>query len=250
MRSRFLFVCLLVVNVAMLCQASENQPALSGEWEGAVQIPGYELVLVIDLAQKDQGWVGSLTAPQFGKKGAPLSGIAVKENDVAFELKGAAKFTAHLADGVLKGEYEQGGNHAPFLLKRVGEAHVDFPEPSTPISKDIQGEWKGAFQFLKLTVNVVLTLPNGGTPTAPAGELLVIDWGNAKIPITLWKQDGDSVFARFGDGGMSYEAAFHKDASEIAGNLHISFLELPLTLHPNTANTSTPANPAEHPESN
>ncbi len=249
MRARLVVGCLLVVNGATLCTAAEQRPGLCGQWEGAVQIPGYELRLVIDLAQKDQEWVGSLTAPQFDKKGAPLSGIAVKADDVAFELKGIAKFTAHLADGVLKGDYEQGGNHAPFLLKRVGEARVDFPEPSTPISKDIQGEWKGAFHFLELTINVILKLPNGGTPTAPAGELLVIDWGNAKIPITLWKQDGDSIFTVFGDGGMRYEGAFHKDTKEIAGNLHISFLELPLTLYPSAANTSMPATPAAHPDS-
>ena len=83
---------------------------------------------------------------------------------------------------MLKGEYTQGGNTAPFLLKHVGDAHVDFPEPSTPISKDVQGEWKGAFHLLNLTVNVVLTLPNGGTPAAPAGELLIIDWGTRNLP--------------------------------------------------------------------
>jgi hypothetical protein len=149
---------------------------------------------------------------------------------------------------VLKGEYRQGGNSAPFLLKRVGDAHVDFPEPSTPISKDVEGEWKGAFQLLTSRINVILKLPKGGTPTAPAGELLVIDWGNAKIPITLWKQEGNSIFASFGDSGMSYEGEFHKDATEIAGNLRISFLELPLSLHPSTTATSAPATPATGPE--
>ncbi len=249
MRSRFLFVCLLVVNEAMLCQASEKQPALSGEWEGAVEIPGYELRLVIDLAQKDREWVGSLTAPQFEKKGAPLSQIAVKGNDVAFEAKGIATFKAHLeADGVLKGEYEQGGNSAPFLLRRVGEAHVDFPEPSTPISKDVQGEWKDDLQ-LGSTINVILKLPDGGTPTAPRGELVITAPGSATFPITLWKQVGRHFFAAFGDSGISYEAEFREKTGEMTGTIRTGFGEAPLILHRSTTTTSAPAAPVAHSES-
>jgi hypothetical protein len=249
MRQRLAALCFLVTSVAALCNAAERRPALSGQWEGSVQIPGYELRLVIDLAQKDQEWVGSLTAPQFGVKGAPLSGLAVNENDVEFGSRGGVTFKGHLeTDGALKGEYKQGGNSAPFVLKRVGEAHVDFPELSTPISKDIQGEWQGAFQFLKMKINVILKLPNGGTPTAPAGELLVIDWGNTRMPITLWKQEGNSFFAVLGDGGWSYEGEFHKDTAEIAGNLRISFLDLPLSLRSSATNASEPATPAAHPE--
>jgi hypothetical protein len=229
-------------------KAAARERSLFGQWEGAVQIPGYELRLVIDLAQQDQKCVGSLTAPGFGVKGAPLSGIAVRQNEVAFELKGAASFTGHLeADDVMKGEYKQGGNTAPFLLKRVGDAHVDFPEPSTPISKDVQGEWKGAFELLTSTVNVILKLPDGGTPSAPVGELLVIDWGNAKMPITRWKQEGSHIFVLFGDSGMSYEGDFHKDTAEIAGNLRISFLELPLSLHPGATAAPAPARPVAQP---
>jgi hypothetical protein len=227
------------------CEAAAQAP--SGQWEGAVQIPGYELRVVVDLAKQDEKWVGSLTAPEFGVKGAPLSGIAVKQNDVEFGFKGAASFKGRLeSDGLLKGQYTQGGNSAPFQLKRLGDAHVDFPEPSTPISKDVQGEWTGAFHLLNLTVNVVLKLPNGGTPIAPAGELLIIDWGNSKIPVTLWKQNGDHIFAVLGDGGMSYEGDFHKDTTEIAGNLRISFLELPLSLHPGTTDTPAPVTPPAH----
>jgi hypothetical protein len=248
MRQRLFVVCVLVAGCARLCSGAEQHPAVSGQWEGAVQIPGYELRMVVDLNQTDHAWVGSLTAPQFGIKGAPLSGIVVKENEVEFGLRGAASFKGHLESAALmKGEFTQGGNTAPFLLKRVGEAHVDLPELSTPVSKNLQGEWKGAFQFLKMTINVILKLPDGGTATAPAGELLVIDWGNAKIPITLWKQEDNKIFAKLGDGPMSYEGEFHKDTTEIAGNLRLSFLELPLSLRPDTK-TSTPESPAAHPE--
>ncbi len=192
MPHRLLILFLLATSFAVCCKAAAQRPSLSGQWEGAVQVPGYDLRVVVDLTQQDKEWAGSITAPEFGMKGAPLSGIAVRHDDIEFELKGTASFKGHLGiDGELRGEYKQGGNSAPFLLKRVGDAHVDYPEPSSPISKDIQGEWKGEFQLLNSKINVILELPNGGTPSAPAGELLIVDWGNAKIPITLWKQEGN-----------------------------------------------------------
>lgn len=205
---------------------------------------------MIDLEQKDQAWVGSLTAPQFDLKGAPLCQIAVKENDVTFEMKGVATFKAHLeADGALKGEYKQGGNSAPFLLKRVGEAHVDLPELSSPISKTIQGEWKGDLQVPGSTISVILKLPDGGTPTAPRGELVITAPGNATFPITLWKQAGSYFFAAFGESGISYDAQFRDKTAELTGTIRNGFAEVPLTLHRSTTETLAPAAPAAHSES-
>jgi hypothetical protein len=248
MRHRFAVSFLLAITSALVAGAAEKQPPLAGQWEGAVQIPGYELRVVIDLAPQDQQWVGSLTAPQFGVKGTPLTGIAVKQNDVEFGTRWGAAFKAHLeSDGTLKGEFKQGGNSAPLLLKRVGEAHVDFPELSTPMSKEIQGEWKGTIELPSTKINVVLKLPNGGTPSAPAGELL-IDAGNQKIPITLWKQEGAHVFAAFGEGGLSYDGEFHKEAAEIVGSIRSGSVELPVTLHRGTTDSSTPATANAHPE--
>src|SRR5689334_24996212 len=105
----------LIFAAFLVCRASEPAAA---RWEGAVQIPGRELRIVIDLAQDSGGqWIGSAIVPGFGVKGAPLSDIAVKDSQVSFSVKGALggpKFTGHLsAAGVLTGDYEQAGNTAP-----------------------------------------------------------------------------------------------------------------------------------------
>lgn len=247
---RFIFFLLSIVNSAILCGAAESKPILSGRWEGAAQIPGYELRLVIDLAQKDQRWVGSLTAPQFNLKGAPLVQIAIKENDVSFEMKGVATFKAHLgADGMLNGEYKQGGNSAPLLLRRVGDAQVELPELSTPVSKAIQGEWKGDLQIPGSTISVILKLPDGGSPAAPRGELVITTQGNTTYPITQWKQAGSYFFAAFGESGITYDARFDDKAAEMTGTIRNGFAELPLTLHRSTTSTSEPSAPVTHPES-
>jgi hypothetical protein len=246
MHQKFVVLCFLMLSSAPSFKAAAQQrPALSGEWEGAVQIPGYELRVVIDLVQKDQEWVGSLTAPQFGVKGGALSAIAVKENDVEFKFKGAATFKGHLEkNGELKGEYKQGGNSAPFVLNRVSAAHVDFPEFSTAISKDIQGDWKGVVQLPNSTINLILRLPIGGTATTPGGQLVVVDSGNA-ITMTLWKQEGSRIFALF-DSGISYDGEFDKDTAEITGSIRTGPVEVPLSLHRSA--TNSPASPAAQPE--
>jgi hypothetical protein len=252
---------LVLVCSPILCKAADRQPLFSGQWEGDVQIPGSEVRLVIDLAPANpnsasqgpdaQAWIGSLTAPQFGLKGAPLVAVTVKQNEIEFALKGGATFKAHLdADGTLRGQYTQGGNSAPFQFKRVGDPHVELPEPSTPISKDLQGDWRGSFQFQNSTYNVTFELPDGGTANAPAGELVVKEWANAKVPIVLWKQDGNRIFVMFGDGQLSYDGVFHRDSSEIAGSFRNHFLEFPMTLHRETTGKSSPQPPAEQPAGN
>lgn len=247
MHTRFLVVSLLVASAANLCVAVDRPSVPSGHWEGVVQIPGFELRVVVDLARNNQEWIGSLTAPQLEIKGAQLTGIAIKENQVEFALKRGVLFKGQFEPGgVLKGEYLQGGNKAPFLLKRVGDAQVDLPPLSTAVSSDIQGEWKGALQLPSTTINLILKLPNGGTPTAPAGELALIEPGDV-IPITLWREDGKSVLAILGDGALTYHGEIRKDVEEIAGSVRLGGAELPVTFRRSPAHTPQPSNQPEQP---
>jgi len=243
MRQILALLNLLIISAAGLCQAANQLPAPTGRWEGVVEIPGSEMRFVVDLEQKDQQWVGSLVALDFGLKGVPLVGIAVKERDIEFGLKGSLgdpTFKAHLeSDGTLKGEYMQGGNKAPFVLKRVAKAQVDPPEVSTPVSKDLRGEWKGDFQFLTKKVNVILKLPSSGTATTPNGELVFVEYGNASFPIGLWQEEGNKIYFTADNGGMTYEGEVHKNPSEIAGSFRKGSFEVPLTLRPVVTDTST-----------
>lgn len=135
-----------------LCQAAESA---AGRWEG--QIPGGGLQLIVDLSEEsEKGWIGSIIVPGLGVKGAPLADISVKDSELAFAIKGAlggervgqAKFKAHLtADGHLVGDFTQGGNTAPFVLKRTGPPQVELPPRSTAVSKELEGEWKGEYEL-------------------------------------------------------------------------------------------------------
>src|SRR6476660_6618731 len=116
-RMRIAFI--LFIASTLVSRADENA---AGRWEGTVKIPSRELVLVVDLAAgggDSGGWQGSITVPELGIKGAPLTDIAVKSDDVVFSIKtaladqraGPAKFNAHfIGDGQLSGNFEQAGN--------------------------------------------------------------------------------------------------------------------------------------------
>src|SRR5438046_10681947 len=84
-RMRIAFI--LLIASALVSRADENA---AGRWEGTVQIPSHELVLVVDLVAgrgDGGGWQGSITIPGLGIKGAPLTDIAVKSDDLVFSIK-------------------------------------------------------------------------------------------------------------------------------------------------------------------
>jgi len=252
MRLSSVLVCFLVVALPALGQSPQSQPALSGRWEGAVQIPASPMRLVIDLAQQDQQWVGSLIAPDFGVKGAPLTAIAVKGSDVEFALKhalGEPTFKGHLdSDGMLKGEYAQAGNKAPFQFKRLGDPQVDFPERSTLVGKDLQGEWTGSVQFQGKPLTVILKLPDSGTPTTPSGQLVITD-SNTTFPITFWKQEGSNILFTMESANLTFEGELRGNPPEITGVVRQGAFELPLTLHRGAPPNPPAAKPTAPPAS-
>ena len=78
-------ITILIVAVALPCRAED---AISGRWEGSAQIPDDELNVVVDLAQENGAWVGSIIIPGLGVKGTPLTDIKVESPDVNFAVKG------------------------------------------------------------------------------------------------------------------------------------------------------------------
>ena len=78
-------IMVLIVAAALPCRAED---AISGRWEGTARIPDDELNIIVDLAQENGAWVGSIIIPGLGVKGAPLTEIKVQSPDVNFAVKG------------------------------------------------------------------------------------------------------------------------------------------------------------------
>jgi hypothetical protein len=221
---------------AALSQAAESA---AGRWEGAAQIPGHELKLIVDLSDEgEKGWVGSVIVPGFGVKGAPLVDLHVRGGDLAFGIKGAlgnertgrAELKAHLTtDGHMAGDFTQGGNSAPFVLEKTGAAQVDLPPRNTPVSKELEGEWKGDYEMMGYGRHATMKFANRGADGA-AVEFVIVGKKVNNVPVSLVTQDGDFVTVKSDEFGITFEGRFGKEAGEIKGTLSQGALEAPLLL--------------------
>ncbi len=184
---------LLAPSALVLAQTGEPP---SGHWEGAIEVPGQPLKIEIDLEKRGEKWEGTIAIPVQGLKGFPLSGIVAQGGAVSFGLSGipgSPTFKGSISkDGKsLAGEYSQGGGTMPFVVTRTGEAKIEPPPKSTPISKELEGSWEGALDVNGTTLRLVFKLSNGAG--GAKGTLVSLDQGGAEIPLTAIVQTGSHV---------------------------------------------------------
>jgi hypothetical protein len=233
-RMRIAFILLLASTLV-----SRADEIAAGRWEGTVQIPNRELVLVVDLAagsDKGGGWRGSITIPGLGIKGAPLADIAVKSDGVVFSIKsaltdqraGPAKFNAHfVSDRKLAGNFEQAGNSASVALEKTGPAQVEAPSHSTAIAKEIEGEWKGDYEIFGYPRKITIKMQNRGAEGATA-EFVIVGRKENKLPVDHVAQEGEFLTIDSHETGLSFEGRARKD--EIQGTILQGPFEIPVTL--------------------
>jgi hypothetical protein len=125
------FIAILIVALALPCRA---QDLISGRWEGSARIPDDELAVIVDLAQQNGAWVGSIIIPGLGVKGTPLTDLKVEAPDVSFAVKSPLGIQMNLrlleANKKLAGNFEQAGNRAPATLQKIGPPQVEYPLPT------------------------------------------------------------------------------------------------------------------------
>ena len=214
-----------------------GEESAAGRWEGSVQIPGNELRLIVDFDQGAGGvWVGSIIIPGLNIKGAVLTNITFDESNATFTIKSAlatqdsepAKFTGHLSSGnKMTGNFVQGGNTALFTLEKIGRPEVDLPPHSTPIAKELEGEWKGQYELFGYPRRVTIKLQNRGAEGATA-EFVILGRKKNKLPVDLVKQEGSTITVDSHDTGLSFEGRAEQD--EIAGTVIQGPLEIPVVL--------------------
>lgn len=174
--------------------ASQTAAGPSGHWEGAIQIPGQELKIEIDLSGAGDKWEGTISIPSQVLKGYPLSAIAVTGDAVAFVMRGVPgepqfKGTLSKDAKTISGEFSQGGGTVPFAITRTGEAKIEPRPKSTPITKDLEGSWEGALGVDGNVLRLVLKLSNQPDGVG-AGTLISVDQGGAEVPVAAVVQEG------------------------------------------------------------
>jgi hypothetical protein len=240
---RTIFAFLLCVPVF----AAAAAPTPEGRWEGRIQIPGRETLVVVDLARSATGaWEGSIILAGLGIKGAPLSNIVATGTDVAFDLGnllkvesyGPARFTAHLdADDVLAGELSQAGNVAKLSLRKVGPAQVDMARRSTPVGRGLEDQWLGEFELGGYPRHVTLTLENHANAAATA-KFVIVGKQNNDLPVDLVIEEGQFVRIESQSTQVAFEGRLVEESDELRGTIELGPFELPLVLRRSGRRTS------------
>ena len=194
-------VATLSLSVASLAPAglglAQTPAPLAGHWEGSIEVPGQPLKIEIDLQKSGETWEGTIAIPAQKLKGFPLSEIAVQGETVSFGLRnvpGSPMFKGSISKDAksLAGEYSQGGGTMAFAVTRTGDAKIEAPPKSTPITKEFEGSWEGALDVNGTILRLVFKLSNG-TGAGATGTLVSLDQGGVEIPVTAVVQTGSHL---------------------------------------------------------
>jgi hypothetical protein len=224
--ARVRLIVILVVAAALPCLAED---VISGRWEGTAQIPGNELTVVVDLAQENGVWVGSIIIPGLGLKGVPLTDIKVQPPDVNFGVKGAlgVQLTLRLdANNKLAGNFEQAGNRAPASLQKTGVPQVEYPLRNTPVAKELEGEWKGDYEMLGYPRHVWIKFANH--PDGATADFVIVGRKHNVLPVDLVTQEADLVTVDSHEMGFSFEGRLRN--GKLTGAVRQGAIETPLVL--------------------
>jgi hypothetical protein len=220
-------ITILIVAAAL---PSRGEDAMSGRWEGTAKVPDDELTVIVDLAQQHGAWVGSIIIPGFGVKGTPLTDIKVESPDVKFTVKGRLGIQLNLrlldAEKKLAGNFEQAGNRAPVTLQKTGPPQVEYAPRSTPVAKELEGEWKGDYEMLGYTRHVSVKFVNH--PDGATANFVIVGKKHNVLPVDLVTQEGDLVTVDSHETGFSFEGRLRD--GKLTGAIRQLATETPLVL--------------------
>ena len=217
---------ILIIAAALTCLAED---VISGRWEGTAQIPDNELTVVVDLAQENGVWVGSIIIPGLGLKGVPLTDIKLQPPDLNFAVKGALGIQLKLrldANNKMAGNFEQGGNRASASLQRTGPPQVEYPPRNTPVAKELEGEWKGDYEMLGYTRHVSIKFANH--PDGATADFVIVGRKQNVLPVDLVTQEGDLLTVDSHEIGFSFEGRLKN--GNLTGAIRQGAIETPLVL--------------------
>lgn len=186
-----------LIQAAPRAEAPKPPATPAGAWSGAIQIPGMELGIRVELSQAG-GWNGHISIPAQGLKDLALAEVGVQGSAVAFRMPGIPgdpAFKGRLEeDGALRGTFTQGGQSFPFTLRREGVASaVKAPAQADSAGRTLEFPGFNAFP-LKGSVLAGGAHPYFAVMVAGSGPT-DRDWVSSVMPIghagrdfALWLQ--------------------------------------------------------------
>ena len=228
-------LCLLSSGPVRAQQAADP----TGHWQGTVQGPGMAIGFEIDFAKNEKGVLtGTVNLPGERIKGLPLTKVSIEGRTVAFQARSDQPMRGDLsADGkTITGDYFAEGNTLPFTMIRTGDARMQAPPKSAPISKQLEGTWDGTLETHGVEMHLRLTLANHADGTS-SGRIVNLDQGGLELPVAITEK-GASITLDVVPIVSSYAGTLNAGGTEIAGTFSQGANSVALTFQRATANPS------------
>jgi hypothetical protein len=119
-------------------------------------------------------------------------------------------------------------------VRKTGPPQVELPRQGTPISQELEGEWKGDYEMGGYPRHVTLTLANH-KPGAASAQLVIVGKKATNAPVELLTEEGGFVTIKSPQFGITYEGRFRKERGEISGTFALGPFEVPLILRRTSA---------------
>ncbi len=231
---RRVFTLILFVTAGFLSAFAQTNPA--GHWEGAINAPGMDLGMIVELKQQAGALSGTISIPAQGLKDFALGNVKLEGQELSFEMPnvpGTPTFKGTIsADGnSVEGTMSQGGTTIPFKLRRFSEAEVAeaAKKAAAEAAKKPESTWEGTLNAgpspLRLVVRVFKK--DDGTLT---GKLDSPDQGATDIAIpSVTLTDTKFSFELPAITG-TFQGTLNEQKTEAAGDWSQMGNSFPLTL--------------------
>jgi len=203
--------------MVLVCAVAANAaPTGAGHWEGAIQISGHSVSITLDLTGTPLA--GTVAFPDQKLAAVPVSNLKLAAGEFSFESRDwlfavQAKLSPDGAS--IAGDFISA--HlltvpVPIRLTRTGNARLEEPPRSTPLTKSLEGDWEGVLalgpSFEKEdrrsgSATVRLTLRNG--PEGATGVLAKPGAKAAPMPLTAIRQVGVDLRFEVRGAGATFD---------------------------------------------
>lgn len=161
MKKMISFLLLTIATFAVYAQD------ITGQWNGALNIQGQQLRLVIHVSRSGEGYTATMDSPDQGAKGIPVTTVTFTAP--AFRLEVAnlrLEYSGELKGDVIAGTFKQGGFSTPMDLSRQAIEKKVIVRPQEPAKPYPYNTEDVTFRNEKdaLTLAGTLTLPKGDGP--------------------------------------------------------------------------------------
>lgn len=210
------------------------QETLVGNWEGIIGPDSLNLRILVRFDETDGALTGTIDIPLQQARGLPLR-VAVAADSVTFVIEGVpgeATFTGRLSGDEIAGEFEQGGQRFPFVLKRATAA-----EASVAVVETLIGNWQGVIGegVIDLQIGLQFTDEAGdlvgriaipaqgfegalGIRQASEAELIATIAGIPGEPTLVGEVTGDTITGTFTQGGQEFSFVLERTDAPLSLN--------------------------------